>query len=212
MSSSLVVPTRLEPPPPITILPTLPTQQPTSQQHTQQQRNRNTTAEQISHTNIDTHAITTTTQSNTTARDDENAAAPAPGTGAPSTGPSAATSGADAPGVAPKKKQISYTADRVIGTGSFGVVYQAVVVETGETVAIKKVLQDRRFKNRELQIMSILTHPNVIRLRHCFYSHGDKASKHADELYLNLCMDFIPSTSQMPKTDMHGGTMEPWKS
>ena len=40
----------------------------------------------------------------------------------------------------------------------------------GETVAIKKVLQDRRFKNRELQIMSHLSHPCVIGLKHCFYS------------------------------------------
>ena len=41
---------------------------------------------------------------------------------------------------------ISYSAERVIGNGSFGVVFQATVVETGEIVAIKKVLQDRRFK------------------------------------------------------------------
>lgn len=46
----------------------------------------------------------------------------------------------------PKKQAINYAAERVIGNGSFGVVYQATVIETGETVAIKKVLQDRRFK------------------------------------------------------------------
>ena len=45
-----------------------------------------------------------------------------------------------------EKQAISYAAERVIGNGSFGVVYQATVIETGETVAIKKVLQDRRFK------------------------------------------------------------------
>ena len=39
-----------------------------------------------------------------------------------------------------------YTADRLIGNGSFGVVYQAVCDETQEVVAIKKVLQDKRFK------------------------------------------------------------------
>ena len=83
-----------------------------------------------------------------------------------------------------------YSAERVIGNGSFGVVYQAVVAETGETVAIKKVLQDPKFKNRELQIMSLLDHPNSIRLRHCFYSRGESA----DEIYLNLVMDFIPET------------------
>lgn len=69
---------------------------------------------------------------------------------------------------------ISYSAVRVIGNGSFGVVFQATVGETGETVAIKKVLQDKRFKNRELQIMRTLEHPNVVQLKHCFYSSGEK--------------------------------------
>jgi glycogen synthase kinase 3 beta len=32
-------------------------------------------------------------------------------------------------------------------------VYKARVNETGEVVAIKKVLQDKRYKNRELQIL-----------------------------------------------------------
>lgn len=68
---------------------------------------------------------------------------------------------------------ISYSAERIIGNGSFGVVFQASVVETGETVAIKKVLQDKRFKNRELQIMRQLVkdgHSNIVALKHCFYS------------------------------------------
>ena len=34
----------------------------------------------------------------------------------------------------------------VIGSGSFGIVYQAVCTVTKETVAIKKVLEDRRYK------------------------------------------------------------------
>ena len=91
---------------------------------------------------------------------------------------------------ADKKQAISYAAERVIGNGSFGVVYQATVIETGNTVAIKKVLQDRRFKNRELQIMGSLDHPCVVSLKHCFYSKGDKA----DDVYLNLVMEYIPET------------------
>lgn len=70
-------------------------------------------------------------------------------------------------------QNISYSAERIIGNGSFGVVFEAKVVETGEVVAIKKVLQDKRFKNRELQIMRQLVkdpHTNVVALRHCFYS------------------------------------------
>jgi len=91
----------------------------------------------------------------------------------------------------PKKRQaISYAAERVIGNGSFGVVYQATVIETGETVAIKKVLQDRRFKNRELQVMGLLDHPSVVTLKHCFYSKGEKP----DDIFLNLVMEYIPET------------------
>lgn len=45
-----------------------------------------------------------------------------------------------------KSKEISYTDAKVIGNGSFGVVYQARLLETDEIVAVKKVLQDRRFK------------------------------------------------------------------
>jgi serine/threonine protein kinase len=48
------------------------------------------------------------------------------------------------------------------------------VAETGDIVAIKKVYQDKRYKNRELQIMKELYHPNIITLKHAFYTKGDK--------------------------------------
>lgn len=44
--------------------------------------------------------------------------------------------------------EISYCDTKVIGNGSFGVVYQARLIESGDLVAIKKVLQDKRFKVR----------------------------------------------------------------
>lgn len=100
-------------------------------------------------------------------------------------GPADSAVGGGAP-----KESISYSAARVIGNGSFGVVFQATVVETDETVAIKKVLQDKRYKNRELQIMRMLDHTNVVQLKHCFYSSGEKP----DEVYLNLVLEFIPET------------------
>lgn len=87
------------------------------------------------------------------------------------------------------KQNISYMAERVVGQGSFGVVFQAKCLETGETVAIKKVLQDKRYKNRELQTMRLLDHPNVVSLKHCFFSTTEK-----EELYLNLVLDYVPET------------------
>ena len=62
-------------------------------------------------------------------------------------------------------------------------------METGETVAIKKVLQDKRYKNRELQLMRLMDHANVISLKHCFFSTTTR-----DELFLNLVMDYVPET------------------
>jgi serine/threonine protein kinase len=88
------------------------------------------------------------------------------------------------------EQNYTYTATQVIGSGSFGVVYQATIAETGECVAIKKVFQDKRYKNRELQILKELEHPNVIKLRHNFYTPGEKP----DEIYLNCVMDYIPDT------------------
>ena len=82
--------------------------------------------------------------------------------------------------------------EHIIGNGSFGVVYQAIVQGSHpqREVAIKKVLQDKRFKNRELQIMKMLDHTNVTTLLHHFYTEGEKA----EETYLNLVMDFVPQT------------------
>jgi glycogen synthase kinase 3 beta len=93
-------------------------------------------------------------------------------------------SGSDRP------QEVSYTDTKVIGNGSFGVVYQAKLVDSEELVAIKKVLQDKRFKNRELQIMRKLEHQNIVKLKFFFYSSGEKK----DEVYLNLVLEYVPET------------------
>jgi glycogen synthase kinase 3 beta len=67
---------------------------------------------------------------------------------------------------------------------------QAKCRETGEIVGIKKLLlQDKRKKNRELQIMQMSDHPNVVSLKHSFFSTTDK-----EKLYLNLVLEFVPGT------------------
>jgi len=88
----------------------------------------------------------------------------------------------------PNGEKTTYNAKGIAGNGTFGVVFQATIAETGENVAIKKVFQDKRYKNRELEILQQLNHPHVTVLKNSFYSQG----KTADEVYLNIVMDFIP--------------------
>ncbi|KAJ1424624.1 Protein kinase-like domain superfamily [Sesbania bispinosa] len=59
-------------------------------------------------------------------------------------------------------KTISYMAERVVGPGSFGIVFQAKCLETGEVVAIKKALQDKR-------ITSSLQHAKMIYVPETMY-------------------------------------------
>lgn len=72
-------------------------------------------------------------------------------------------------------------------------------METGEVVAIKKVFQDKRYKNRELQIMQEFDHPNVVKMKHSFTTQGDKK----DDVYLNIVMDFIPDTVYRVMREFH---------
>jgi glycogen synthase kinase 3 beta len=41
---------------------------------------------------------------------------------------------------------LSYSNVKIVGNGSFGVVFQANIKDTEESAAVKKVLQDKRFK------------------------------------------------------------------
>jgi serine/threonine protein kinase len=88
--------------------------------------------------------------------------------------------------------EVKYSNVKVVGNGSFGVVYVAQLAESngGETVAIKKVLQDKRYKNRELQIMRKLDHQNVVSLKYFFFLSNEGK----DDLYLNLILEYVPDT------------------
>lgn len=86
-------------------------------------------------------------------------------------------------------RELAYTQYKVIGSGSFGVVFQTKLSPSGEDAAIKRVLQDKRFKNRELEIMRKVSHPNIVELKAFFYSTSDR-----DEVYLNLVLEYVPET------------------
>jgi serine/threonine protein kinase len=92
----------------------------------------------------------------------------------------------------------TYDAIKVIGHGAFGCVFLAKLEETNDLVAIKKVRQEKRFKNRELQIMKLLTgsnskknpsqpqqqqqvHPFILTLKHYFYTESNSGNKYNDD-------------------------------
>lgn len=80
-----------------------------------------------------------------------------------------------------------YAFEDKVGSGTFGIVHKARDKKTLELVAVKRVYQDKKYKNRELEILKGLNHPNVLRIRDSFFTYeGDKE-------YLNVVMDFFPS-------------------
>jgi glycogen synthase kinase 3 beta len=97
-------------------------------------------------------------------------------------------------GVTGETRDMQYTQCKIVGNGSFGVVFQTKLSPSGEDAAIKRVLQDKRFKvritslsallsltdlprqNRELQIMRIVRHPNIVELKAFYYSNGERVS------------------------------------
>ncbi len=85
----------------------------------------------------------------------------------------------------------TYTPLKPIGNGAFGMVYKAKDNNNGKIVAIKKVFQDLRYKNRELSILKEINHENCCYLYDYFYTN---ASDNPDEEYLNLIMEYIPQT------------------
>lgn len=72
------------------------------------------------------------------------------------------------------------------GKGTFGTVFYGHVRGTGKKIAIKKVLQDKRYKNRELQILKTLKHPNLLEMKDYYMT------QEGQEEYLNVVMDYFP--------------------
>jgi serine/threonine protein kinase len=65
-------------------------------------------------------------------------------------------------------------------------VYLGHIRGSGKKIAIKKVYQDKKYKNRELQILKTLKHTNLLEMKDYFLTQeGDKE-------YLNVVMDFFP--------------------
>ena len=91
-----------------------------------------------------------------------------------------------------KRSDLIFPKNNEIGHGAFGKVLLAEVKGTGEKVAIKKVFQDRRYKNRELPIMLELHHPNIVELKSYYKTKAENKSD--DEFFLNCIMEYVPLT------------------
>jgi len=89
-----------------------------------------------------------------------------------------------------------YTILKSIGSGSFGTVYLAEYDDTKEKIAIKKVFQDQRYKNRELDILKEINHPNIVKLLNYFCTPTSETSENekSGDYYLNIVMEYIPET------------------
>ncbi|KAK2957169.1 putative Glycogen synthase kinase-3 beta [Blattamonas nauphoetae] len=77
-----------------------------------------------------------------------------------------------------------------IGVGTFAEVYLTQLPGMDRKVAVKKILQDRNFKNREIQIMKVLDHPNCVKMHNYFISE-EKGSQNS---YLHIVMEYVPMT------------------
>lgn len=87
-----------------------------------------------------------------------------------------------------------YRPIKIIGQGAFGVVYIARMTD-GKSVAIKKVLQDPRYKNREYDILKMIDNKYCIRMINSFKSRGSskkRTNNNNTNIYLNIVMNYMP--------------------
>jgi glycogen synthase kinase 3 beta len=82
---------------------------------------------------------------------------------------------------------------KVIGKGTFAIVYKSFIQNTAEVVAIKEVLVDRTHKNRELEILLELNHPNIIELKYYFFKQEINNENIKNDI-LCLIMELYPET------------------
>ncbi|OWZ10807.1 Cyclin-dependent kinase [Phytophthora megakarya] len=76
-----------------------------------------------------------------------------------------------------------YAVEKIIGEGTYGIVYKAKEKATGDYVAIKKFKSagDEQLSMREIQACSMLCHPNIVSYRNSFRHDG----------LLHLVFDFV---------------------
>lgn len=77
----------------------------------------------------------------------------------------------------------------MIGRGTFGVVVRIRELFSNNEYALKKVFQDSRYHNRELDILKQISHKNIVNLKYFYYENDLNSGK-----FLNLIMEYYPIT------------------
>lgn len=73
-------------------------------------------------------------------------------------------------GVTGETRDMQYTQCKIVGNGSFGVVFQTKLSPSGEDAAIKRVLQDKRFKvcaEKDIVDGLLLMHYRIVNCKLC---------------------------------------------
>ena len=95
----------------------------------------------------------------------------------------------------PVALKLSTYAFSEVGRGAFGVVYRAdVVAPIAEEVAVKKVREDPRYLNRELDLLKKLSHCNIVGLKYYFVTMEIQLD--GPRRYMNMVLEFVPKTLQ----------------
>lgn len=92
-------------------------------------------------------------------------------------------------------KQMLVKQYKRIGKGAFGVVTQAKLLDDDKWIgpfAIKKVPAQTEYKSRELEILRLTNHPNIISLQY-FFTHK---STEDGKIYQHLAMECLPENLQ----------------
>mmetsp|Transcript_17743 Transcript_17743/g.28348 ORF Transcript_17743/g.28348 Transcript_17743/m.28348 type:complete len:372 (-) Transcript_17743:24-1139(-) len=96
-----------------------------------------------------------------------------------------------------------YVVERTLGSGAFGTVYLVHLEGDGDQkqYALKQTHQDCRYKNREGDILKLVSHQGIVQVFDVFYV------KYKHLVYLNVVMEYLPQTlNQLIESKKQRGT------
>ncbi|ANQ06755.1 CMGC/GSK protein kinase [Plasmodium coatneyi] len=80
---------------------------------------------------------------------------------------------------------VKYKILDIIGNGVYGVVYKAYCLDSSCVVALKQTYQKNARIFKEVEIMKKLRHPNIVKLKHAFYTTTSNGG-----IYVHMIMEY----------------------